>query len=121
MPMPRRKADRLKQVAAWLRDTFPTPFPVYVRMVDRRQLPEQFGDTLRRGRRIRIRILGNLPWHTAVETLLHEWAHAVCWTFEHVESWKPDHDDHWAVTYGRIYRHFYDLGGAEASRTWPWK
>jgi hypothetical protein len=57
----------------------------------------------------------------ACETLLHEWAHACSTRHDKIERLRRDHDIHFDVTYGKIYRHFTDDGGREESGNYPWK
>lgn len=58
---------------------------------------------------ISIRINSNLTWHSRVETLIHEWAHAMEWE----SSWRDDsfsriHGETWGVWYAKIYQHLFD-------------
>jgi hypothetical protein len=130
MAKARGNLERLQQVGAWLVATFPTPFPVEFRFPKRIAAhPNEeamvrrsgyYGDTERRGRKIIIRIAvrPSINRFTMLDTLLHEFAHAVSTQHKKIEDRRlthGSHDDVWALTYGKIYRRFYDEGGAEAS------
>lgn len=108
MPRARRKRDRLHQVAAWLRVEHSAKYPVDLR-VERLTPPgksKEYGDCNRIGRRFLIRIDPRADWSTSLDTLFHEWAHALTWWVE-----GSHHSDEWGLAYARIYRDFYDLGG----------
>jgi hypothetical protein len=47
-----------------------------------------------------IRILDGLGEDSAIDTLLHEWAHTLCWT-EH--PFLRDHGPEWGVAFARVY------------------
>ena len=104
--------EDLRRIESWLRRCFPTPYPVRVMV---RRLPGgeagARGVTVRNGRRLWIILHERMNWDLSVDTLLHEYAHAAEWRHEAVEARRPDHDDAWALAYGRIYRRFWDEGG----------
>ena len=116
MPCSPYRRGRLRQIEKWLRKEFPTPFTTRVRIQKNTKEFKDYGATYRVGNEILILISKHLRWHVAIETLLHEWAHAQVVTFDHIENEKAEHDDNWAIHYGRIYRSFYDNGGCEDSR-----
>ena len=126
--------ERTLQCERWLRANYPTPYPVVVRWVAK--VPADPGDpptSRARG------YLGDCYWvrpntvirlsrrrcretWIAVETLMHEWAHAVVMPNDRV--WKAqqrhgrceEHPDEFGLVANRIYRAWYDEGGAlEAS------
>jgi hypothetical protein len=123
MGMSKTRRGRLRQVERWLNKYYPTPRPTFVRVIDFKRKRTEGGcyiwaETERMKNKIYIRIHSKLPWNIAVETLLHEWAHAVTWplaTVEHTVS----HNTEWAVTYGKIYEDFYDRYGFIESREYP--
>lgn len=90
-----------------LREEIPPAFPVSVRRVS---LKNQAGDcelkdVTRKGkteRRFIIRISKYIDEQTSILILLHEWAHAVAWTWEH--DTVEDHGAEWGVAYARVYR-----------------
>lgn len=49
-----------------------------------------------------------------VESLLHEWAHVLTHAFTTYH--KSQHCDEYWIAFGRIYRAFYEGGGADAAR-----
>ena len=71
-----------------------------------------YGDCAQIGRNLTIRIHKNLKWNTAIDTLLHEWAHAVTWKCKDPSPHGPE----FAATYGKIYCDYYDRGGYLESR-----
>ncbi len=78
----RTKRGRIYQVANWLKDQWPAPCPVEIRIVRATSLSSKdrcFGWCEKRGRRIRITIVDASSWPTAilVDTLIHEWCHAL--------------------------------------------
>ena len=124
MPMARTRRGRLRQVEGWLRDHFLTPYPVKV-VVAKSPNPfkkdRDYGECYRRGRRILIRIDGSLTWYVAIETLIHEWAHAVSLKHDVLENKRVQgaHDSEWGINLARIYRAYYDEDGFLESRTYP--
>lgn len=121
MARARTREARVRQVEAWLREHYPPPQTTRVIWVDRIANDEDEG--LRREEYERgdhgvcyryesgeCRILlsrRTLTISSAVETLLHEWAHAL---FK-----RPGHHDAFWRRYGMIYRHFFEAGGWEDS------
>jgi len=113
-PMARTKAARLAQCERWLRENFP---PAYPTTVEWARLGERFahshrGECEKVGRGLVIRLDDRLDWYSAIEILLHEFAHAVTW-----RSTDPlPHGSEWAATSGRIYSKWFDEDGAVESR-----
>ena len=117
----RTREARVAQVEAWLRKHYPPPQPTRVLWVD--IIPVEPDENLRKAERERgdhgicymtdkgeCRILlsrRTLTVSSAVETTLHEWAHAL---FK-----RPGHHDAFWRKYGAIYRHFFERGGWEDS------
>jgi hypothetical protein len=104
--MAKTRRGRLRQVERWLNRYFPTPRPTHVRVIPFKRKRGEGGyiwaETERIKDRIQITLHSKIPWNDAIDTLLHEWAHAVVWplaTAEHTVG----HTTEWAVTYGRIY------------------
>lgn len=82
MARARTKRGRCYQIANWLKDNWPTPSPVELRFIKAGSLSpgdRYFGWCEKRGRRIRITIVDSPSWPTAIliDTLAHEWAHAI--------------------------------------------
>ena len=100
-------------VLGYLREHCPAAQPVIIRsawLAD-----ETAGECVRRPKRFVIRLNRNLSEAMAVETLLHEWAHALAWNFALDRLAKaPDttseqfqaaaHDEAWGCAYSRVWR-----------------
>lgn len=59
---------------------------------------------LEQGGYFMIRILNSLGSERAIETLIHEWAHAMVWFSPAAENSEGDHHSEWGVAYARCYR-----------------
>lgn len=102
-----------RQVLAGLRDHCPAAMPVIVRTS---VLPATtLGSCARRHSRFVIRLNTFLNEHVAVDTLLHEWAHALSWhlvldnlskhaEMEDDEFEQAAHDEVWGCAYSRVWR-----------------
>ena len=114
----RTKKGRLEQVARWLKEEYPTPHPVLIKFGtrDHRAKDTDGGGCQRVGREIIIDIDTSQLWTAAVETLLHEWAHAVIWPHAHLEDYQVDHGIEFSLKFGEIYRRFNDEDGCEESQ-----
>ena len=115
----RTLVGRLHQVHRWLTTEYPTPHPTFLTLVrkDMRRVEEQvWGECYREGRRLHIEVTINQPWGIAVDTLLHEYAHALVWPHAHLEDYQKDHGSEWSLAYGRLYRKYNDEDGAEESQ-----
>lgn len=101
-----------KRTVEWLKLQFPAVSPVHNPAscpihVHRRRLRAKMklaGDTDLRGNKFYIRVNRLLSFQDQMETLLHEWAHAVVWFVVYPSG--EDHHDEWGVAYARIYRAF---------------
>lgn len=63
------------------------------------------------GDEFQIRINKELSESGAIDALLHEWAHARCWShlhdaLNHDDFQKHAHDASWGVAYSEVYRIF---------------
>ena len=131
--MSKSNRDRVMQVGRCLAVRFPTPYPVTLRCPKKIaahrneeaiiRLTGYFGETWQEGRKIVIRIAvrKGIARYEANSTLLHEWAHAVTLRQSKIEDKRLSHgghDDEWALAYGKIYRWFYDEGGADAAKNY---
>lgn len=104
-----------KQVLAHLRETCPAAKPVVVRTS---WLPnENLGECIRRPERFVIRLSEKLNETLAIETLLHEWSHALAWNFTldalarnpnvDRETFEAEaHGEAWGCAYSRVWREF---------------
>lgn len=116
-----RKVDprrRLRQVEAWLREGFPTAWPVVQVRVER-IAGDVDGDCHPTRRGLVLRVRKGLSPETATETLHHEWAHAMTYPTPHMErahrrlhrAPHPDHPDEFWIAYGRIWCAWYEADG----------
>jgi hypothetical protein len=97
-----------KKLVSILKKRCPTAFPVSVRRVLLRNLD---GDCSLVKKKFYIRINSDLPEISAIETLLHEWAHARAWNHLHDslnndEFHERSHDASWGVAYSEVYKIF---------------
>jgi len=125
MPAARSNRDRILQISRWLAVTFPTPYPTTVRCVKKIAAPPGVkgverrigcqGETYQDGRKIIIRIAvrRGIPRMSTVDTLLHEWAHALLADQE--QEAIGGHDVAWGKAFGKIYHRYIDDGGYKAS------
>ncbi len=91
-----------------LRQQLPPAFPVIVRRV---KMTDKDGYCSKVGDKFQIRVNKELPEAGAIDALLHEWAHARCWShlhdsIDHKEFEKLAHDASWGVAYSEVYRVF---------------
>jgi hypothetical protein len=109
--------EEFRSVLACLRDSCPTAKTVVVRTS---WLPENIlGECARRRKSFVIRLNNRLDEQAAIETLLHEWAHAMSWSYslDHLAN-QPDvdprefehasHDEAWGCAYSRVWRAYQD-------------
>jgi Zn-dependent peptidase ImmA (M78 family) len=117
-----RKSDRIQQVTRWLSDRFPAPYPVEVRVTkmkmerDGRRSFLTFGDCQFSDRKFRIRIESRHVLSVMIDTLLHEYAHAVAHPHRKLWDQTKDHGPEFAIAWGKIYSAFQDEGGGDESR-----
>lgn len=93
---------KFREILAELRSSLPTAYPVVVR---RTTLKKSWGDCDLIGKRKKkflIRIHKGLDRCATISILIHEYSHALSWTFEHQDL--HDHGPLWAVNYGRVYQ-----------------
>ncbi len=97
-------------MASLLSKELPLTRPVKVRVGKRLSYEYGYCQLDRRGFRVVVNTRIADPWHPrgrpvtvgeAMETLCHEWAHALAWT-SNVSS--KDHDAAWGKAYARVYR-----------------
>lgn len=116
MPIQRTKRVRLLQIERWLRANFRTPYPVSVHVLD--ELPKGvLGLCHQRRRRIYIGIAKKKSLELQVESLFHEWAHAMSHRHANMERQRDHrpHDEEWGLALAKIYSKYHDEGGYEAS------
>jgi hypothetical protein len=102
-----------RQVLSGLRTHCPAAMPVVVRTS--RLSGDTLGRCARRKSRFVIALNAAMTEHDAVETLIHEWAHALSWNLvlDHLsrqEAVAPQdfqdasHDEAWGCAYSRVWR-----------------
>lgn len=113
----KQKFDNYKYLVKILKKYCSPAFPISVRRVNMGNSLD--GDCHKYKKKFYIRINRDLDEYAAIETLMHEWAHARAWnhlldeaeTNEHFESFS--HDASWGVAYSEVYRvyekHMFDL------------
>jgi len=110
--------DGVRRMATWCQANYPTKMEVAVRVVD------QIGDMddeslgiayLEEGHTlIKIEILADQSIREAMETTMHEWAHAQIMPW--LPEWQNDHEDYFWIVFGRMYRRWHDQGGQVAAK-----
>lgn len=82
----------------WLRHEFPAQRRVVVRSVE---IKDCCGYISLHRECFFIRVDKLLPDFVRLDTIIHEWAHALAWFSADQEE---DHSDEWGLSYARIYR-----------------
>ena len=109
----RKGFTEFRRVVAGLRKLCPTGKPVIVRTAW--LPPTTLGECIRRPARFVIRLNNRLDEQGAIETVLHEWAHALAWNYsldslakqpdtDREEFDRASHDEAWGVAYSRVWR-----------------
>jgi hypothetical protein len=95
-------AQTLKGAVVVLKHLVPLAHPV---RVTRAKMDDSSGDCdlKEKPSRFHIRIDSSMDELGAIETLIHEWAHARAWV-EHTD----DHSPYWGVAFSECYRALYD-------------
>jgi hypothetical protein len=100
--------DRFRHTISLLRKEIPPAFPVNVRRVKLNGLD---GYCMKAGEKFLICINKDLDDRMSVETLLHEWAHALRWDYRmdkmnEEEFNRRVHDAAWGTYYAEVYSVF---------------
>lgn len=134
MPYARTKEQRVTQVFNWLCEKYPhTMLPVRLKFVEAFEPdPEEYEKREHyaeigwnaRARKLEIRIsrrrLRSNDWGVGVETIIHEYAHALTRWDIRAEALPEHHPDGgWPHWYGVLYADYYDDGGSEESKEFP--
>lgn len=95
-----------KTLISLLKKECPLAYPVSVRRVRTFNVD---GDCTLDSKKFYIRINSKLNEAAAIDTLIHEWAHARAWNHLHDKlSWQEfeerSHDASWGVAYSEVYR-----------------
>ena len=94
-----------------LRKHFSPGVPVEVKSVPLKGPQADCFGVIKLGRLVKIiiRINVNNVWASKVDSLMHEWAHAMEWEANWtVDGPKKDHGETWGVWYAKIYQHLVD-------------
>lgn len=100
------KFKKYRKLIQILKKECPLAFPVTVRRV---KLGSDDGDCYKNKKQFFIRVNSGLTEKIAIETLVHEWAHARAWSHLHdamefEEFHEKVHDATWGVAYSEVYR-----------------
>lgn len=103
-------AQKWRKMIAWLRRNFPLQSHVNVRSIP---IKELCGYTQTELGYFSIRVNRNQSFQLRIDTLIHEWAHALTWWG--AETDEP-HSSEWGLAYAKIYRTFdeWDYGREQA-------
>ncbi len=107
-----------RDVLAGLRKSCPAAKPVVVRTAW--LPPTTLGECIRRPRRFVVRLNRDMTQDAAIETLCHEWAHALSWSFwldrlarqldvDPAEFERASHDEAWGCAYSRVWRAYGEI------------
>ena len=114
-------ADDLQRFERWLKSHFTVMLPVNVYLMETIEEVDVDPDTVQGicevdpdKKCINIKMTWKAPRHQAIETLMHEWAHART-------MWVTDRDDihhppEFWLDFGRMYAKFFDEGGEKVYR-----
>lgn len=118
MPRARRKADRLRQVFNWLCDQYPLG-PVKLSLVGNKtqEQKENFGWVEKGDHGLVIFLVKTHPLDVLIESLLHEYAHAMIWPKGAKHQPKVVRAGEWSDHYGMLFERFYEQAGWEDSHS----
>lgn len=120
--------DREKQITKWLTVNFDTPFPVKVvwvkdlinKEIKNKRDQSYYAETYLENKVIIIKLnkrLCSRSYCIMIDTLLHEYAHAVDWRHYSIEKNKREpHGVEWGIYYAQIYSAYNDNGGWKESK-----
>jgi Zn-dependent peptidase ImmA (M78 family) len=108
-----QKKRRLNKIHAYLTRKYVTPFPTTLIILGKTIDKKVLGTTSKSKRRIYIAIDGTMEQSRAIETLAHEYAHAMTWTYQSIEDVRPHHCPEWGLAYARVYHDLWEDGGLE--------
>lgn len=107
------KYKNYKKLVSFLKKNLPIAYPVSVRRCVMSKTLD--GECVKYKKRFFIKINKDLPENLAIETLIHEWAHARAWNHL-LDSMESDerfddfsHDATWGVAYSEVYRLYQKL------------
>ena len=111
MARKRKKEDRLRQIHRWLKASYPTPYPTKLTLIRGKKRRSDQGWVMLEKRVLVIRIDTKYPLYCGIDTLLHEYAHAMAWNHASLDAYIAAHSDEWGLAYAKAYRYFNDEGG----------
>jgi len=115
MPRERKKDKRIRQIYRWLAFSYPTPYPTQLKLVRGKKRRSDQGWCFLRRRVLVIHVDHKYPLYSCIDTLIHEYAHAMAWSHASLDAYEFDHNDAWGLAYAKAYRNFNDEGGDRES------
>lgn len=91
-----------RRMLRWLRDAHPARHPVRVERRPRTQRKKELCGYCEFRDKFYIFVDRRQVWALQIDTLLHEWAHALTW---HGND-DDDHGPEWGLAYAKLYRAF---------------
>ena len=85
----------------WLKKAFPTQLPINIHTCKTEK--DILGTTTCTREKFIIKIHPGMNFSMKIDTLIHEWAHAISWFGAGHEE---EHPDDWGLAYAKIYRTF---------------
>jgi Zn-dependent peptidase ImmA (M78 family) len=100
--------ETYRKIIKLLKEHCPPKYPISVRRVE---LKGYDGLCKKKDGKFSIKINRDLDEKAAIDVLIHEWSHAICWTDQHdamstEEFNRTMHGDHWGIAYAKVYRIF---------------
>lgn len=96
-------ATKWRRLLRWLRNTYPANYPVRVERRRRSTKEKELcGYCVFRTNQFFVFVDRRQDWALQVDTLIHEWAHALTW---HGND-DDDHGPEWGLAYAMLYRAF---------------
>ncbi len=104
-------AQKWRKTLAWLHRNFPARSPIYIKS---KPIKELNGYIQPETGYFQIVIARNQSFNLRIDSLIHEWAHALTWFGAETDI--EDHSNEWGMAYARILRTFYEWNfGREGS------
>ena len=125
MKLSKRQRKLWRYTIHQLKKNFSPGVPVEVRTVTTPGCDADCDGVMKLGRmvKITIRINPNSVWKVKMDSLIHEWAHAMEWEANWTDdSPKLEHGETWGVWYSKIYKHLMDdcWEDMKAQKLLPW-
>lgn len=114
------KLQRVRQIYNWLCANYPTPFKSKLMLAPfSKKLKDLQGFCYLDGKCFIIMVNPKIPLYCMVDTLFHEYAHAMVWQRPRVENHRPEHCAEWGIAYASLERGYHEGGGEKDTRTYP--